>query len=228
VNETGVVYCLNLKSGAVVYGPERLPNDFYSASPTLADGKIYVTGETTGITTVFKAGPKFEISRRIRSATSARPTASARGRLRRSAVHSARSAHLGRSGTEGSEAFILHVNDKDAADQNPMPTLIPHVLGRPGSPRKPEGVNQDRQTRADVAGIERVPDQPSTNERFNVMPARNSSACRRPAAGYWPRRTRRRRSCDVETAIQRWPGAFLGVLRAHGRRECRRVRNLVV
>jgi len=61
VNETGVVYCLNLKSGAVVYGPERLPNDFYSASPTLADGKIYVTGETTGITTVIKAGPKFEI-----------------------------------------------------------------------------------------------------------------------------------------------------------------------
>jgi outer membrane protein assembly factor BamB len=61
VNETGVVYCLNLKSGAVVYGPERLPNDFYSASPTLADGKIYVTGETTGITTVFKTGPKFEI-----------------------------------------------------------------------------------------------------------------------------------------------------------------------
>ena len=41
--------------------PERLPNDFYSASPILADGKIYVTGETTGTTTVFRAGPKFEI-----------------------------------------------------------------------------------------------------------------------------------------------------------------------
>ncbi len=27
----------------------------------LADGKIYVTGETTGVTTVFRAGPKFEI-----------------------------------------------------------------------------------------------------------------------------------------------------------------------
>ena len=61
VNETGVVYCLNLKTGATVYGPERLPNDFYSASPILADGKIYVTGETTGITTVFRAGPTFEI-----------------------------------------------------------------------------------------------------------------------------------------------------------------------
>jgi outer membrane protein assembly factor BamB len=61
VNETGVVYCLDVKSGELVYGPERLPNDFYSASPTLADGKIYVTSETTGITTVYKQGPKFEI-----------------------------------------------------------------------------------------------------------------------------------------------------------------------
>ena len=50
-----------LMTGAMVYGPERLPNDFYSASPVLADGKIYVTGETQGITTVFRAGPKFEI-----------------------------------------------------------------------------------------------------------------------------------------------------------------------
>ena len=55
------MYCLDLKTGALVYGPVRLPNDFYSASPVLADGKIYVTGETTGVTTVFRAGPKFEM-----------------------------------------------------------------------------------------------------------------------------------------------------------------------
>ena len=61
VNESGVAYCLDVKTGAIVYGPERLPNDFYSASPVLADGKIYVTGEATGITTVYRAGPKFEI-----------------------------------------------------------------------------------------------------------------------------------------------------------------------
>jgi outer membrane protein assembly factor BamB len=61
VSEQGVVYCLDLKTGAPVYGPSRLPNDFYSSSPVLADGKIYVTGETTGVTTVFRAGPKFEI-----------------------------------------------------------------------------------------------------------------------------------------------------------------------
>ena len=61
VSEQGVVYCLELKTGALVYGPTRLPHDFYSSSPVLADGKIYVTGESTGVTTVFRAGPKFEI-----------------------------------------------------------------------------------------------------------------------------------------------------------------------
>ena len=61
VSEQGVVYCLDLKTGELVYGPNRIPNDFYSSSPVLADGKIYVTGETTGVTTVFRAGPKFEI-----------------------------------------------------------------------------------------------------------------------------------------------------------------------
>jgi outer membrane protein assembly factor BamB len=61
VNETGVAYCLDVKTGAIVYGPERLPSDFYSASPVLADGKIYVTGEAKGVTTVYRAGPKFEI-----------------------------------------------------------------------------------------------------------------------------------------------------------------------
>lgn len=61
VSEQGVVYCLELATGAVVYGPSRIPNDFYSSSPVLADGRIYVTGETTGVTTVFRAGPTFEI-----------------------------------------------------------------------------------------------------------------------------------------------------------------------
>ncbi|HEV3484787.1 MAG TPA: PQQ-binding-like beta-propeller repeat protein [Vicinamibacterales bacterium] len=61
VSEQGVVYCLEVATGALVYGPNRIPNDFYSSSPVLADGKIYVTGESTGVTTVFRAGPNFEI-----------------------------------------------------------------------------------------------------------------------------------------------------------------------
>jgi outer membrane protein assembly factor BamB len=61
VRDTGVVFALDVKTGAPVYGPERLPNGTYSASPILADGKIYVTTEEEGLTTVFRAGPKFEI-----------------------------------------------------------------------------------------------------------------------------------------------------------------------
>jgi outer membrane protein assembly factor BamB len=61
VSEQGVVYCVEVQTGKLVYGPVRLPSDFYSASPLLADGKLYATGETTGVTTVFRAGPTFEI-----------------------------------------------------------------------------------------------------------------------------------------------------------------------
>ncbi|HXW08661.1 MAG TPA: PQQ-binding-like beta-propeller repeat protein [Vicinamibacterales bacterium] len=61
VRDGGVVFALDVKTGATVYGPVRLPPGTYSASPILADGKIYVTTEEEGLTTVFKAGPHFEI-----------------------------------------------------------------------------------------------------------------------------------------------------------------------
>jgi len=60
VRDNGAAFALDLKTGAVVYGPERLPPGTYSASPTLADGHIYVTNED-GLTSVYKAGPKFEL-----------------------------------------------------------------------------------------------------------------------------------------------------------------------
>ena len=61
VRDTGVAFALDVKTGATVYGPVRLPSGTYSASPILADGKIYVTTEEEGLTTVYRAGPKFEI-----------------------------------------------------------------------------------------------------------------------------------------------------------------------
>ena len=61
VRDNGVVFALDVKTGKTVYGPVRLPPGTYSASPVLADGKIYVTTEEEGITTVFRAGPKFEV-----------------------------------------------------------------------------------------------------------------------------------------------------------------------
>jgi outer membrane protein assembly factor BamB len=61
VRDNGAVFALDVKTGQIVYGPRRLPPGTYSASPILADGKIYVTTEEEGLTTVFKAGPEFEI-----------------------------------------------------------------------------------------------------------------------------------------------------------------------
>src|SRR5688572_22265461 len=61
VTDRGVAYALDLKTGSVVYGPERLKPDSYSASPLLAEDKIYVTSENEGLTSVYRAGPKFEL-----------------------------------------------------------------------------------------------------------------------------------------------------------------------
>ena len=60
VNDRGIAYCLELKTGKPVYGPERLTPGTYSASPVLADGKIYITSED-GVASVYRAGPKFEL-----------------------------------------------------------------------------------------------------------------------------------------------------------------------
>ena len=60
VNDRGIVWCLDAKTGAEVYGQQRIKPGAYSASPVLADGKIYITSEE-GLTTVIKAGPKFEV-----------------------------------------------------------------------------------------------------------------------------------------------------------------------
>lgn len=60
INDRGIAYCVDLKTGQEVYGGQRLRPGTYSASPTLADGKIYITSED-GVTSVLKAGPKFEV-----------------------------------------------------------------------------------------------------------------------------------------------------------------------
>jgi outer membrane protein assembly factor BamB len=60
INDRGIMYCLDAKTGKVVYGPQRLRNATYSGSPVLADGRIYVTDED-GVTTVVKAGPSYQL-----------------------------------------------------------------------------------------------------------------------------------------------------------------------
>jgi outer membrane protein assembly factor BamB len=61
VTDRGVAYALDVQTGKVVYGPQRLRPDSYSASPVLADGKIYITSENEGLTSVYRAGPQFEL-----------------------------------------------------------------------------------------------------------------------------------------------------------------------
>jgi len=59
VTDKGVLWCFELVSGETVYGPERLAVGTYSASPLLADGKLYLTNED-GLTSVIRAGRTFE------------------------------------------------------------------------------------------------------------------------------------------------------------------------
>ena len=60
VNDRGILWVLDAKSGREVYGRQRLRSSSYSGSPVLADGKIYITNED-GLTIVVKAGPAFAV-----------------------------------------------------------------------------------------------------------------------------------------------------------------------
>ena len=60
INDRGILWCLNAKTGEEIWGGKRIKPAIYSSSPVLADGKIYITNED-GLTTVVKAGPQFEV-----------------------------------------------------------------------------------------------------------------------------------------------------------------------
>ena len=59
VDDRGLATCLDAKTGEAVWGPERTAQGTVSASPILADGKLYITNEY-GVTTVIAAGPTFK------------------------------------------------------------------------------------------------------------------------------------------------------------------------
>ncbi len=59
-NDRGILWCLDAKTGKEIWGGQRIKAAIYSASPVLADGKLYVTSED-GLVTVVKAGPTFEV-----------------------------------------------------------------------------------------------------------------------------------------------------------------------
>jgi outer membrane protein assembly factor BamB len=60
VNDRGIMFCLDARTGRELYGRQRLRPGTYSASPVLAAGRIYVVNED-GLTSVVKAGPAFQL-----------------------------------------------------------------------------------------------------------------------------------------------------------------------
>ena len=60
VNDRGIMWCLDARTGQEIWGSQRLRPAVYSSSPVLADGRLYVSNED-GLTTVVKAGAKFEV-----------------------------------------------------------------------------------------------------------------------------------------------------------------------
>ena len=59
VDDRGLASGLDANSGAVVWGPERTAQRIVSASPVVADGKIYILNEQA-VTTVLAAGAAFK------------------------------------------------------------------------------------------------------------------------------------------------------------------------
>ena len=60
LNDKGLMSSVDPQSGKPHYAKQRLPAGTYSASPLLADGRIYVTSEKAR-TTVIAAGPEFKV-----------------------------------------------------------------------------------------------------------------------------------------------------------------------
>ena len=60
LRDNGVMFAFDAGTGEQLWGPERVAEGDYSASPVLAEGRIYVTNEG-GTTTVIAAAGEFEI-----------------------------------------------------------------------------------------------------------------------------------------------------------------------
>ena len=58
VDDRGLVTALDARTGEALWGPERTAQGTVSASPVVADGKLYVLNED-GVTTVLSAGPEY-------------------------------------------------------------------------------------------------------------------------------------------------------------------------
>jgi outer membrane protein assembly factor BamB len=60
IDDGGLVTCLDARKGTIVWGPDDTGLGRVSASPILADGKIYIVGETAE-TVILQAGGEFKV-----------------------------------------------------------------------------------------------------------------------------------------------------------------------
>ena len=60
VDDRGLVTCLDAKTGELIWGPEATSEAIVSASPILADGKLYIINEE-GVTSIVSVGKEFKI-----------------------------------------------------------------------------------------------------------------------------------------------------------------------
>jgi outer membrane protein assembly factor BamB len=60
LSDGGILQAIELATGLLVYGPERLQAGPYTASLVLGDGRLYATNEEC-TTTVIQAGPRFAV-----------------------------------------------------------------------------------------------------------------------------------------------------------------------
>ncbi len=60
LNDRGIMWCRDAKTGAEVWGNQRVRPGTYSASPVVADAKVFVVSED-GVVTVLEAGSVFKV-----------------------------------------------------------------------------------------------------------------------------------------------------------------------
>jgi len=60
LNDRGIMWCRDARTGAEIWGNQRVRPGTYSASPVVADGKVYVISED-GVVSVLDAGPTFKV-----------------------------------------------------------------------------------------------------------------------------------------------------------------------
>ena len=88
LDDKGIAMCFKVEDGSEVWGRNRLEPGTYSASPLLADGKLYAISED-GTTTVIEAGDEFKIlgTNKLNDYTLASPAAAGEQIFIRTSTH---------------------------------------------------------------------------------------------------------------------------------------------